>query len=680
MKNISNSRNIDTSSIINYDSNITINHNNLSDINNKTIDNLNNDVDRSTIINNNDNNKIVYSSKKVNKPRNYSAYLCKNNLYSKELDFYDNKNSFALNHPTSNDKSLLLKKEENSNLILSNKIKSDYVSRYKEDKLNISKYQFSKAMFQFEKSKLMLDPIYGSIFIPNYCFDFIDKPEYQRLRNLKQLGNAYQIFPGGVHTRFEHCIGTAYLCTLAMDYLTPSLLYEQDMDFRDVKFYKEVVTNAGLLHDLGHGPFSHLYDKCLHQFAEAKGLFSNDINERSVNCFLSNKEDVLNITNNYNNNKKILELIEHEERSACLIDYIIDKYYIDNPVLNDKSKIHLIKNLILGGELNKNTSSELNWLYQIVANKTNSIDVDKIDYLRRDTYMIGQKCGSIDFDRLFSGVRVINNDLCYNIKNDSDILKLFQSRFRQYKQIYYHKNTVAYDLMVKEAFILSDSYYNYLDLTANLETYCSLDDNIIHAIYSVGTEIEYMTMNNNNYTNNFAVSNDNNILDDEVNINDLIKAKSIIQRIYNREPYYFVCERIIPNNSENDFMHKIRSIDICIDDLKEDDIIIHYHSLDYGNKDKNPFDLIQFYKETDDVSKSKFQIPSWKCALTVPGIFKVKYIRVYCKEKKHIELAQKGTNLYFNKNFGYASDKVLNNSSQSVEKEENLLNKKRDYK
>ena len=95
-------------------------------------------------------------------------------------------------------------------------------------------------------------------------WDFIDTEEFQRLRNLKQLGNAYYVFPGASHTRFEHSIGTSYLSSMLLKILDEKIIKE----FKPTYLEKSSIALAGLLHDLGHGPYSHLFDRMVIKYLQ----------------------------------------------------------------------------------------------------------------------------------------------------------------------------------------------------------------------------------------------------------------------------------------------------------------------------------------------------------------------------------------------------------------------------
>lgn len=482
----------------------------------------------------------------------------------------------------------------------------------------------------YKKEREILDPIHGFISLPSISWSFIDTEEFQRLRRLKQLGNSHFVFPGGTHTRFEHCIGTGYLSNLVMNFLDKEI---QDIIPNNVKEdYVNSVTLAGLLHDIGHGPFSHLYDKLLEELYHDK---------YGKSCLVNN-------------------LCEHEYRSTALIDNIIDKYHLEIPSLVQK----LTKNLILGEEHYKlfdyddETDEKIKWIYQIVANKKNSIDVDKFDYLQRDCYMIGLKSGKPNFNRIFSKLKIINNEICYNIKTDNDIFNLFQIRHKQYKQIYYHKTTVAIDLMCKDAMKLTNSYFNYLDCieTGNLDKFCSYDDSILNKIRLLKSSIT-------------DLKNSSDEKYDDCVYNDIVSAGNIIERIYNRDLYSFVFEVVVIDDLKH-LYNNINPIDICIGNITPNDFIINYHHVDYGNKDKDPFNGIDFYysyQNNNHTTNTKI----WKTSLSVPNSFKEKYIRVYSRNSSKDSLIKEGFLTYIKKHINDYKIKLNFEENNLIENDTN---------
>ena len=152
-----------------------------------------------------------------------------------------------------------------------------------------------------ENSKLIFDPIHGHISLDSSVLSFIDTPQFQRLRDLKQLGSSYYVFPGATHNRFEHSIGTHHLAErmlLHIQYHQPEL----DLTDHDI----EMVKLAGLCHDLGHGPFSHVFD----------------------NEFIPRARPSISWS--------------HEEGSTMMLDYLVNDNHIDI----DEEDVKQIKGLI----------------------------------------------------------------------------------------------------------------------------------------------------------------------------------------------------------------------------------------------------------------------------------------------------------------------------------------------
>ena len=233
-------------------------------------------------------------------------------------------------------------------------------------------------------------PLYGFISITPRMRNIIDTPEFKRLHNLRQLGLTYLIYPSANHTRFEHSLGVSHLAKI----LSSSLQKNQpELGITDNEI--ELVQIAGLIHDIGHGPFSHLYDE-----------------EFSPN-------------------------LHHESRGQKLFVTMVTKYELQFT----KEEIKFIIDCI---EPPKNL--EGNFKFQIVSNKLCSIDVDKIDYIQRDNYHLGFGLNE-KYLRLINDCRVVevNGKLVLGWPNklEDEVLSLFATRYRLHKNVYNHHTVKA---------------------------------------------------------------------------------------------------------------------------------------------------------------------------------------------------------------------------------------------
>lgn len=235
------------------------------------------------------------------------------------------------------------------------------------------------------KERYVRDPIYGMIYLPKLAWKIIDTPLFQRSRRIKQLGCVEYVYPTATHTRFSHMIGTAHLAKKVCEKL--NIIGKEKM----------TVTLAGLLHDIGHAPMSHIYE-------QAGGS-------------------------------------HHEQRSCLFIDLLCDEiselkeYSID------------IKNIIRGG-------SEKEFMAEIISNSKTGLDVDKLDYLVRDCYFTGVKC-IINVDRIIDGMSLKNNSIVYNKKIIEDITDVFRTRYTLHQRVYQHRVVRTISLMICEIFKLN---------------------------------------------------------------------------------------------------------------------------------------------------------------------------------------------------------------------------------
>ncbi|KAJ3150639.1 SAM domain and HD [Geranomyces variabilis] len=408
-------------------------------------------------------------------------------------------------------------------------------------------------------SKTINDPIHGHIKLDEDCMKVIDTVQFQRLRDLKQLGSAYFVFPGAAHNRFEHSIGVCHLAGVLVEHFRTNQP-ELGITDNDVKCVKL----AGLCHDLGHGPFSHIFD----------------------NEFMKQARPGLEWT--------------HEDASGAMLQYLVD----ENPHVNiNKEELEFIQDLINGKPRSQYPRAAKRFLFEIVANKRNSVDVDKFDYIQRDCHNVGIKT-SLDALRLMTFSRVIDNQICYYKGEAFNLYEMFHTRYRLFKTIYTHKVGKATEYMVSEALLAADKYLGISSSVDDMKRYVHVTDAIIK-------EIERSTAP------------------------ELAKSRHIIERIRTRDLYRFV--DAVPIQLE--FEAKLREAvtpDAIIahqctgDGLTENDVVIEWLKLGYAMKDKNPVDLIHFYqKYHPNVS---FPIARQNVSALLPPLFEELTLRIFARD------------------------------------------------
>lgn len=231
------------------------------------------------------------------------------------------------------------------------------------------------------KKKIINDPVYGFISIPSeLVYDVISHPYFQRLRYIKQLGMTHLVYPGALHTRFHHALGAMHLMSLAIN-----LLRSKGHNITDGE--EEAANLAILLHDIGHGPFSHALEHSL-------------------------------VTG-----------IKHEDISAKLMQELNEHF--------DGRLTHAIE--IFNGTYSKR------FLHQLISGQ---LDLDRMDYLNRDSFFTGVSEGVISFDRIIKMFNVFDDDLVIEEKGIYSIEKFLIARRLMYWQVYLHKTVIAGEMLL----------------------------------------------------------------------------------------------------------------------------------------------------------------------------------------------------------------------------------------
>ncbi len=232
-----------------------------------------------------------------------------------------------------------------------------------------------------KSQKILNDPVYGFITIPSeLIFTIIDHPYFQRLRRIKQLGLTDFVYPGALHTRFHHAIGAMHLMSITLDNLRIKGTEISNKEY-------EAALIAILLHDIGHGPFSHALEYSL------------------------------------------LKNVHHESLSLLIIELF-------NQELDGKLDLVL--------RIFKNTY-ERKFFHQLVSSQ---LDIDRLDYLQRDCFFTGVSEGTIGADRIIKMMDVKNDQVVIEEKGIYSIENFLSARRLMYWQVYLHKTTVSAEKML----------------------------------------------------------------------------------------------------------------------------------------------------------------------------------------------------------------------------------------
>lgn len=245
------------------------------------------------------------------------------------------------------------------------------------------------------KRKIINDPVYGFITVPfDLAFDIIEHPIFQRLRRIKQLGLTHYVYPGALHTRFHHALGAMHLMQQAI-----KVLRQKNIEITEEE--AEAVTLAILLHDVGHGPFSHTLE-----------------------------HTIMNL--------------HHEDLSVLLMEKLNKEF---NGALDLTIKIFKKK-------------YPKKFLYQLVSSQ---LDVDRMDYLNRDSFFTGVAEGVIGYDRIIQMLSVVDNELVVEEKGIYSIEKFLIARRIMYWQVYLHRTVVSAEQMLirilkRAKYLVSEGY------------------------------------------------------------------------------------------------------------------------------------------------------------------------------------------------------------------------------
>ncbi|NBW28463.1 MAG: HD domain-containing protein [Flavobacteriaceae bacterium] len=236
-------------------------------------------------------------------------------------------------------------------------------------------------MNQINKLKILNDPIYGFISIPNpFIYDLIQHPYFQRLRRISQMGLSYLVYPGAHHTRFHHALGCMHIMQKTIEVLR----------FKGVSISEEeenALLVAILLHDIGHGPFSHAMEH------------------------------------------SIVENVNHEAISLLFMNKLNEEF---------GGKLSMAIEIFKGDYPRK-------FMLQLISSQ---LDMDRMDYLKRDSFYSGVAEGNISSDRIIQMMTVVDDQLVIEEKGIYSVEKFLLARRLMYWQVYFHKTSLVAELIL----------------------------------------------------------------------------------------------------------------------------------------------------------------------------------------------------------------------------------------
>jgi len=404
------------------------------------------------------------------------------------------------------------------------------------------------------KNTIIADNIHGHIVVPPICQAVIDTPQFDRLRGLRQLGSAHYVYPAAKHSRWEHSLGVMHLAGQFINHLMlkkPGCANEVD---------RICVMLAGLCHDLGHGPFSHLWENFVSEAREGYKW-------------------------------------RHEKTSLDMLDFIIK----DNdlmPVFAQhglaENDVTFVKEMIFG-PFQLGSDKEGEWpylgrgpekffLYEIVANKISSIDVDKWDYMLRDNAALSIGV-TFDYRRfiLHSDIMDVEgrNRLCIRDKEAESVQEMFLDRVRLHRKGYQHRTIKIIDRMLLDAMLAADKHLELLKSKSG--AVCPLSQ-------ACDDVLEFSKLSDDFLIRSVQFSSDP----------DMEEAKQILNKISKRQLYKLVgvveyCGQlgVKVKEAEEDLRKVIKDNTETI--LKDTDLAVIKKKINMGMGNTNPVENVLFF-------------------------------------------------------------------------------------
>ncbi|MES1912129.1 MAG: hypothetical protein MHM6MM_004456 [Cercozoa sp. M6MM] len=514
--------------------------------------------------------------------------------------------------------------------------------------------------------KVFQDPVHGQIELPVACTEVIDTPEFQRLRSLKQLG-AWSAFPSATHTRFEHSLGVAHLAWVFLKELKAKHR-EPELPITPKK--ELCVVLAALCHDIGHGPFSHLFETVMPKL---------------------DHEHELDNEHEY----------KHEHISLKLIDKIFTRIGFENVGLDNKSDLEMIKAMIDGNPPDDVHPDE-RYLYDIVSNRENGLDVDKLDYFMRDSYHTGVRPG-VSFGRLLKNARVhrckptskkerdiespvpagvdaewesdTENDAKKNEESDhasekmlsvrakkdplrisfpaktlAQVLDVFKTRFFLHQTIYHHPASKAVEFMICDALVaardeltrqVGEKIYKLADSVKEMDAFIQFTDSVLEEILRLqkdhpARKIVERIQKRKLYklVGHLVVVDEERLTPPSDGEESGKKEKKKFDAAYLKRKItedILAAMRSFTSHDKNEIWKKDSGEKVA---FEEDDFVVDILTMHHGMGNKNPVESVYFFFKTIDANNIEQPAKHVNCS-SYSAVWPSKYrevrIRVYAK-------------------------------------------------
>ncbi|KAF1777055.1 HD domain [Phytophthora cactorum] len=424
---------------------------------------------------------------------------------------------------------------------------------------------------KLNERKEIKDSVHGLMTFEPICMRIIDTLQFQRLRNLHQLGAANFVYIGATHSRFEHCLGVAYLAEKMIE----SIRSHQPW----LPIAKEDVTCikiAALCHDLGHGPFSHVFD----------GLFLEQLQ----------KKRLIPTTFKWS----------HEQGSVDMFSYLLteNEISVEDYGLTQQD-VTFIKELIWADHCQIPTAStwtavsDQRFLYDIVNNAHSGLDVDKLDYFMRDSLHTGLK---------YSEENMV---VCFPEKLAGQIMQAFRTRYELHQSVYQHRGVRAIDYMLCDLMISANDHLTIKgkrisEIMCSMEAYQHFDDRVLLKIQ-------------------------------ESDRPELQEARAILNRIFSKPYYNYVGKTALTDHSQQKTEDMLLSEVLRCSSHRslineKDAVILEFMRTHYGKGKEDPVQHVRFYSKNATASSRCFCLPECAYEMFSPRKFEEYSIRVFVKE------------------------------------------------